>query len=196
MDKKIGYEVIVSDVDGFSDARRWMYRMIGAGVAKCGQCSRPATHIFWQDQAEFYIRCDEHPEIGEQWTGSTRWRPESFGMNVITGQALDDWIASLPPEEQAQVSVHEYDATDYYALMTEDMARTRHYFVGDESQVGYIVYADVYPLTNGAFAYQIHKGHYSANGSGRGWTELIRGMWPTEAEALDAAKAELDPPLT
>lgn len=193
MDKTIGYELIVSEVNGFSDARHWMARVIRAEAAKCGRCSAPATHIFFQDQAEFYIRCEAHREHGEQWTGSTRWRPDSFSMNVIPGPALEAWLAALPPEARALVSVQEYDATDYYALMDEDMTRHRHYLVGDESQVGYVVYADVYPLTNGAYAYQIHKGHYAANGSGRGWSELIRGMWSTEGEALAAAKADATP---
>lgn len=61
MNKVIGHEVIVR-VNGFHDAKRWIYQLIGAGIVKCGQCANAATHVFWQDQAEWYCRCDTHRE--------------------------------------------------------------------------------------------------------------------------------------
>src|SRR5688572_194565 len=116
-ERKIGYQAIIK-VNGFNDARNWIRRLIREGIVKCGQCDKAATHVFWQDQAEWYCRCDDHPEIGDQWTGSTRWNPTSFGINVIR-EAANTFLETLEPSEAKRIRIRPYDATDYYALMDD-----------------------------------------------------------------------------
>ncbi len=188
MDKKIGYELIIK-VNGFDDARRWIYALIEQRIVKCGQCDQPATHVFWQDQAEWYCRCGEHREHGQQWTGSTSWRPVSFGLNVIKDTAAD-WLDKRDESIRKRVKLVEYDATDYYALMYDDFRRECHYLVGGEGVDGAFKRVDVYPLKNGEYAYEITKGHQHQHG-GSSWSYGVRGAWETEALALDAAKAAL-----
>lgn len=190
MEKKIGYELIVRHVRGFDDARHQMYDLIRAGIVKCGQCDCAATHIFFQDQAEFYIRCDAHPETGPQWTGSTRWNPSAFSINVLKEKA-EEWLSHLSFDDRKRYKLQSYDATDYYDLLTEDYWKNpiRHYLAGAERQEGWQVYVDVMPLKNGEFVYEIHRGFQHAHGSNM-YAYAIEGAWRTEAEALAAAKAD------
>lgn len=190
MDKTTGYELIINDVNGFSGAKAWIYRLIHAGIVKCGQCDQPATHVFWQDQAEWYVRCDVHREYGEMWTGSTRWKPSSFSLNVLKEPARA-WFRTLDSVERQQLRVRKYDATDYYKLMTE--TETRHYLVGSGGE-GYSVYVDITLLTNGEYCYQMVKDWRGGN-FGNTTFEAIQGAWPTEAEALAAARAEMEVPV-
>ena len=186
MQKKIGYEIVI-EVDGFDDARRWIYRCIDAGIVKCGQCDNPATHVFWQDRAEWYCRCGNHREYGDQWTGSTRWNPASFGLNVLL-DAAKTWYAALPDEDRAKVKRRKYDATDYYAHMVKDWnARTEHYFRGSASEMGYRLYAVVTPLTNGEYVYELHNDHmHAAGGFMRAYG--VYGAWSSAEEAVEAAR--------
>lgn len=186
MDKATGYALTVKKVRGYEDARGWIYRLISDGIVKCGQCDCPATHVFWQDQSEFYIRCNEHREEGRQWTGSTRWNPTSFSISVLKDRA-EAWLNQLAFDERKLFRLDGYDATDYYALLPDDMPYTRHYLVGSEDTTGYIVYVDVHLLTNGEYAYQITKGHQAPSG-GRFHSYGFEGAWPSEAEALKAAQ--------
>jgi hypothetical protein len=190
MDKTIGYELLVKKVRGFDDARSWIRRLIADGIVKCGMCDQPATHTFFQDQAEWYCRCNSHPEEGRQWTGSTRWNPSSFSINVLKDRA-EQWLSDLSFNERKQFRMRSFDATDYYALLDDDYrkTKTRHYLAGAEKQEGWQMYVDIMPLTNGEFVYEIHKGFYHASG-GHGTTYAIEGAWPSEAEALAAAKAD------
>lgn len=190
MDKTIGYELIVRGVHGFDDARAQMQRLIRDGIVKCGQCDAPATHIFFQDQAEFYIRCDAHPESGRQWTGSTRWAPSAFSINVLKDKA-EAWLETLAFDERNRFKLRSYDATNYYALMFDDDRDIRHYLRDSADEGGGKVYVDIHPLTNGAYAYTLTYAHLSANGSGTVYSNAVQGMWETEAEALEAAKAEV-----
>ncbi len=189
MEKTIGYRAIVR-VRGFSDARVWIYRMISDRIVKCGECDQPAIHVFWQDQAEWYCRCDQHREYGQQWTGSTRWNPSLLSLNVLKDPA-EEWHKHLAPSESKLIKFRSYDATNYYDLLCKDHWKNplRHYLVGAEHQEGWQVYVDIMPLTNGEFVYEIHKGFYHAHG-GHGHTYAIEGAWPTEAEALEAAKKD------
>lgn len=184
MEKKIGYELIVRNVRGFDDARRQMYDLIRAGIVKCGQCDCPATHIFFQDQAEFYIRCDAHPERGPQWTGSTRWNPSAFSINVLKDKA-EDWLSHLSFDDRKRYKLASYDATDYFDLIADGAQGARHYLKGSEHEAGMKVYAHIWPLTNGEYAYEISREWPRSR-----WTYAIEGAWPTEAEALEAAKAD------
>lgn len=188
MKKETGYRAVI-DVDGFHDAKRWIYDMIRAGIVKCGQCSEPATHVFWQDRAEWYCRCDQHREYGDQWTGSTRWNPTSFDINVRLAAALL-WRNHLEPDERAKVRIIKYDATDYYALMSDDWSlKTEHYFVGSNKEYGWSIRAVITPLTNGEYVYELHR-DYMTEHSGTMHAYGVRGAWESEALALDAAKAE------
>lgn len=187
MDKKIGHRAII-EVDGFHDAKGWIYRLIREGVVKCGQCDEPATNVFWQDRAEWYCRCEAHREYGDQWTGSTRWNPSSFGLNVLK-DAARAWHRTLPEGERANVKIIAFDATDYYALMTKGIDRIRRYLVGSEDVDGHKVYADVYPLTNGEYAYEITGGHLHSHG-GFSYSYGVKGAWKTEAIAFEAARFE------
>jgi hypothetical protein len=190
MEKTIGYELLIKNERGFDGARLKMFQLIQDGIVKCGQCDCPATHIFFQDQAEFYIRCDQHREYGPQWTGSTRWNPTVFSLNVLKDKA-EDWLSLLPSDQRKKYKIRSFDATNYYDLLTEDYWKNpiRHYLAGAERQEGWQVYVDIMPLKNGEFVYEIHKGFYHAHG-GTGYTYAIEGAWPTEAEALEAAKAD------
>jgi hypothetical protein len=183
MKKITGYQAVIAPVRGFSDARMWINRMIREGVVKCGQCDQPATHVFWQDQAEWYCRCDAHPEVGEQWTGSTRWKPSNFGINVLQ-EAAQAWIATLEPYEREMVTLEAYDGTDYYSLMTD--TETRHYLVGSPD-AWHKIYADITLLKNGEYVYQIAKEWGGANISTTYW-DVIVGAWSTADEALTAAR--------
>jgi hypothetical protein len=187
MIKTIAHNIIF-EVNGFEQARAWIYRAVRAGVVKCGQCSEPATHVFWQDQAEWYCRCTAHREYGDMWTGSTHWHPHSFGLVVISESAALAWRDSLPPDEQALITVEQFDATNYYNLLSLDAigrhVYTRHYLRGSAEQKP-SEWVDIYPLTNGEFAYQRGAAYgYHVNTYG------ICGAWASEIEALEAAKVQ------
>lgn len=188
MEKKIGYRAII-DVDGFHDAKAWIYRCVRAGIVKCSSCDSPANHVWWNDAAEWYPECNQHRESGEQWTGSTRWNPSSFSLNVLLHPAKE-WLKTLTAEEREGVRIIRYDATDYYELMTDDWSdRTEHYFRGDAQFEGFRLWCRVYPLTNGEFCYELNSGHlYRAGGTS--WGYGIRGSWETEALAIAAARAD------
>lgn len=192
MDKKIGYELIIKKVRGFDDARSWIRRLISDGIVKCGQCDQPATNTFFQDQAEWYVRCEQHREQGQQWTGSTRWSPSSFGINVLKDPA-EAWLSHLSFDERKQFKLISFDATSYWDMLAEDYweGKSRHYFQGAQNQDGWQVYVVLYPLNNGEFAYQLHKDWVSPNG-GTGYGYGLKGAWPTEAAAIEAAKADPD----
>lgn len=183
MKKTLGYNLIVTGVEGFNDARAQISRLIKAGVVKCGQCDKAATHVFWQDQAEWYCRCDQHPEGGPQWTGSTRWNPNSFGISVLKDQ-VRGWLKTLSPDERKRFGLRQFDATNYWDLMTD--TETRHTLTGSAEE-GVRVSVVITLLTNGEYVYQISRAW------GRScYTDAVVGAWPTEAEALEAANADLE----
>jgi len=182
MNKTIGYELII-EVNGFSDARGWINRLVRAGVAKCTLCANAATHVSWTDQAEWYPHCEDHRDDGEQWTGSTRWNPSSFGINVLK-DAARAWFDTLEPFERHKIRFSEYDATDYYSLMTD--TETRHYLIGSPDE-WHKVFADVTLLTTGEYVYQVCR-EWSHKHSGTAHWDAIEGVWGTEAEALEAAR--------
>lgn len=150
--KTLGKSLIIQ-VRGFSDAQRWIRRCLDAGILKCtgGNCWHAATHVFWQDQAEWYPLCDEHHEIGRQWSGSTRWNPSSFSLAVLPDK-VDEWLTSLDPDYCKFVTLEEYDATNWYALLSKDAAQI-HYFIGNDEQGGWRAY--IRPLKAGGFCYEL-----------------------------------------
>jgi hypothetical protein len=184
MEKKIGYELIVRNVRGFDDARSKMHDLIREGIVKCGQCDQAATSIFFQDQAEFYIRCPSHPEHGPQWTGSTRWNPSSFSVNVLKDKA-EEWLSNLSFDDRKRYKLESYDATDYYDLIEDGKQASRHYLKGSDHESGMKIYAHIWPLTSGEYAYEISREWPRSK-----WTYGIVGAWPTETDALEAAKAD------
>ncbi|TXH56112.1 MAG: hypothetical protein E6Q97_07205 [Desulfurellales bacterium] len=189
MDKVIGYRAVI-EVDGFYDAKDWIYRCVAAGIVKCSQCDNPATGVWWNDRAEWYCECAQHRSYEPQWSGSTRWNPSSFGLRVFKDPA-EAWMKALPEGERAKVSLRSFDATDYYSLFVEGYWKdqTYHYFRGDARSEGYRCWCKVYPLTNGEFAYELNSGHLHRAG-GTSWGYGIRGAWATEALAIEAAKQE------
>lgn len=144
---------ITIQVHGFNDARAWISRCVSAGIVKCtgGNCWNAATHTFWQDQAEFYHLCEQHREHGQQWTGSTRWNPSEFSLAVLPDK-VDAWLSSLDPDLRQKVTLEDYDATNWYALLSKDAAQI-HYFIGNDAQGGWRAY--VRPLKVGGFCYEL-----------------------------------------
>lgn len=183
MDKKIGYEAIVK-VNGFQDARHWIQRMVRAGIVECSSCAKPATHVYWQDQAEWYPHCEDHRDSGDQWTGSTHWNPVDFGLTVLP-EAAKAWHATLSPDEADCVTFEEFDATNYWELIQPNVVPTRHYLEGDENSHFHLS-VDIHLLKNGEYAWTAHK-QRGNTGYGYGFF----GAWVTETEALAAATKSL-----
>jgi hypothetical protein len=146
---------ILIQVDGFGDAKRWMYRLLHAGIATCSRCEKPATHIFWNDAAEWYFECEEHYDSREQWTGSTRWDPFLLSKRVIPDKA-QDWYLTLEPDEQRRIRFQDYDATDWYAWLTEDYWKNEDVeLLAGRPENG--TFIQIFPLKNGQFAYELSR---------------------------------------
>ena len=144
---------IVIKVDGFQDAKDWMYRLIRAGVATCSSCDKPANHIWWNDAAEGYFECDDHYNPAPMWCGSTLWDPAVFDKRVFPDLARE-WVATLPPDEQHRIQFREYDATDWYAWLTADHWKTyQEIALTGDLERGTV--CRLYSLKNGQLAYEI-----------------------------------------
>lgn len=144
---------VVIRVNGFYDAKSWIYRMVQDGVAKCASCDKPAVSVFWQDQAEWYCECEEHATISDMWTGSTHWNPSVFTKTVIP-ELLEDWLVTLTDDERSKIQFENYDKTDWYAMLAD------RYFVNDHREVlkgtddfGWKI--AVFPLKDGQYAYNL-----------------------------------------
>src|SRR5690606_24453918 len=109
---------IIVQVDGFWDAKDWMYRILRAGIATCSSCDKLAVRIFWVDAAEWYYECSEHYTDHEMWVGHTRWNPRVFDKRVIP-ELAQAWIDTLEADERAKVRLEEYDATDWYSQLAD-----------------------------------------------------------------------------
>lgn len=174
----MGLKIIIK-VNGFAHAKSWMYDLIRAGVATCSSCDKPATRIWWNDAAEWYFECGEHYTDAPMWSGSTRWNPRSFSKEVIPG-LVQNWIASLPEEDQKRIQLKEYDATDYYSMLVDDHYDHKQETIirGNEDWGTKVV---VYPLKDGRFAYDVKQ--YSP---GRCYTEGLFAPF----DSADAAVAD------
>lgn len=152
MEKVMGLKIIIQ-VEGFANAKSWMYDLIRAGVVTCSSCDKPATRIWWNDAAEWYFECGEHYTTAPMWTGSTRWNPSSFSKEVIPG-LVQNWIATLPAEDQKRIRLEEYDATDYYSMLIDDHHdHEQEIVISGNAEWGTVVV--VYPLKDGRFAYDV-----------------------------------------
>ncbi len=151
---KILGKSLVIQVRGFNDAKLWIDRCVRAGIVKCagGNCWNAATHTFWQDRAEWYCLCESHREHGQQWTGSTHWNPSSFSLAVLPDK-IDAWLSQLEPQYRKFFSIEDYDATDWYSLMSDDYFAKHHYITGDDKIGGWR--ASVYSLRDGGFCYEL-----------------------------------------
>lgn len=181
MDMKLGLTIRVR---GFHDARQRMYDLVRARLIRCDQCDHPATHIFWQDQAEFYIRCDEHAEQGTQWTGSTRWNPRQLWLPVLPEARA--WVAQLSPDVQALMKLEEYDATDYYALLPEDHQPVCVVQLSGHRPT-YGLFVKIWLLTNGDFAYERQR-----RSPGITHTFALKAPFDSQEAALDAARKDIE----
>lgn len=178
---------IIIRVDGFHDAKHMMYRMLREGVATCSSCDKPATHIFWQDRAEWYFECDEHYTDQPMWTGSTDWKPRKLSKRIIP-DAAHAWVESWSAEEchRRQPVFEQYDATDYYALLRDDLdCEEVALNAGGYLNAGTV--AKLYPLIDGRYAYEISfrsPGHEHNFG-------LVAPFYNRES-ALDAARLDAE----
>lgn len=177
-----GIEIVVK-VESFDVKRSQIMRFVRAGIVRCCSCENPATHIYWQDQEEWYERCDEHWTDDPQWTGSTRGGyPRLLGMPVIVDKARD-WFAGLTPEQRTKIRFEVYDGTDYYKLMDDRFTHVE-YAAGGTLEMGWVI--KVYPLTNGNFAYEMEHRHlHEGGGTVHGYG--VVGQWNTERTAIEAA---------
>jgi len=185
--KTIGYELIVRSVNGFHHAKAIIYNLIREGIVKCGQCDQSATHVFWQDQAEWYCRCDAHREHGQMWTGHTRWNPSSFGLNVIPEKARAWLEANYPDVPEYRLS--EYDATDYYKLMPDDYKPSERVWFKGSPDEWFKLYTDLYALKDGSFAYTVTR-EWTHGASGTSYQGALTGGFDTRDAAIEAARKE------
>ncbi len=184
--KTTGLEVS-TPVHGFHHAKAMMKHLVSLRIVKCDSCHNPAVTIFWQDQAEYYFRCHDHDIGGEQWTGSTRWHGNEIGVVVIPELARE-WYAALPEEEQALYTLQEFDSTNYYALIEDGK-----YLNGDKLLISgdhdsfCRVYAYIYALTCGGFAYQCCQQWRNSSH----FLDIV-GIFDTADSAFQAAKDSWD----
>ena len=177
---------IIVQVDGFHDAKDWMYRLLKSGAATCSICDKPAVQIWWNDAAEWYFHCAGHYDTAQQWSGSTRWNPAEFSKSVIPGK-IQEWIATLEPDEQTKVRLETFDATDYYALLPDD-----HYYHNTETVLSgtrdWGKYVNIYRLKDGRYAYE-----KSFTSPGFGYHYGLKAPFVSEAACLeDARKDEVE----
>lgn len=175
---------IVIRVDGFQDARHWMYRIMRAGIATCSSCDKPATHIYWQDQAEWYFECNDHYTAAPMWSGHTRWSPDEFSKRVIPERAKA-WIAQLEPDEQQRVRLEEYNATNWYDWIVDDDWRNPDTVVL-RGTIEWGTAARIRPLKNGQFAYQIEQ--YSP---GYSYMQDLHAPFDSREDALTHARQSI-----
>lgn len=175
---------IIIRVDGFHDAKDWMYRVLRAGIATCSSCDKPAGRIYWQDQAEWYFECDDHYTPHGMWSGHTRWNPEVFSKRVIP-ELAQAWIATLDPDERQRVRLKEYDATDWYSWIVEGDWKNPDEIIlrGTESHGTKV---RLRPLKNGQYAYQIENFSYSYS-----YMHELIAPFDSRDAAIEAAKARV-----
>lgn len=147
---------LIIQVRGFNEAKNWIDRCVRDGIVKCGggNCWHAATHVFWQDRAEWYPLCEDHREYGQQWTGSTGWNPSSFSLAVLPDK-IDAWMEALEPQYRKYMRVEDYDATNWYGLMSDDYFAKHHYIIGDEKTGGWR--ASVHSLKAGGYCYELER---------------------------------------
>jgi hypothetical protein len=174
---------IIVKVKGFYDAKDWMYRILRAGIATCSSCDEIAKRIYWVDRAEWYFECDEHYSSGEMWVGNTGWNPREFSKRVLPDLA-QVWIATLEPDEQKLLQLEKYEATDWYAWLTDEWKARKVFLLRGNEHNGTRV--TVIPLKNGQFAYEIT--HYSP---GYSYGLELTAPFDSIDEAVKAAKVTL-----
>ena len=184
--QELGIKAIIK-VDGFHDAKQWIYRLVRDRVAKCASCDKPATQVFWQDRAEWYCFCGEHYDGGEMWTGSTRWNPSSFSKNLIPDiEKVKVWRRSLSEDEQKVVRLKKFDATDYYALLDRSCRPTQELYLWQKDKYTWGK-LKLYALTDGRFAYEYDQFIGGEHG-GRGYSGGLIAPFNSLDEAIEAGK--------
>lgn len=186
-------------VSNFYDAKRALDFAVSEGIVRCDSCGQPATCIHWIDQAEYYFQCEAHRDYRQQWVGHTHWTGNSVSIPLIVEKA-QAWYDMLADDEKEVYDLENYDATNYHALIEGDgyLEAERFDLCGTED-ARYHVYAKLYPLVNGQFAYEIVR-----EMPGRGWArandarfssahhEGIVGMFQSPELAINAAKKSLE----
>jgi hypothetical protein len=176
---------ILIKVDGFRDAKRWLYRLLHAGIATCSTCDKPAVYIFWNDAAEWYFECEDHYDPREQWTGSTHWNPSLFSKRVILDKA-QEWYLSLEPEEQRNIRFETYDATNWDEWLIQDHWKNPDVeLLHGSPENG--TFVQLYPLKNGQFAYEI-----SQRSASYAYYHGLVAPFNTRELAIEAARRDRD----
>ena len=184
IERIIATKVLIK-VNGFYDAKNWMYRILQAGIATCSSCDKPANRIHWVDRAEWYFECDEHWSGGDMWVGHTGWNPSVLSKRVIP-ELASAWVKGLPPIERKLVRLKEYDATDWYEWLTDDEWKNPDEIIlNGTPEWGAKV--KLRPLKNGQYAYQI-----STYSPGYSYTKELIAPFDTREDALNAAKAQVE----
>lgn len=92
-------------VNNWHEMRSFVEWVVRAGIARCASperdalCNNPATRVYWQDQAEWYVCCDEHAIWHPQWSGSTRWHG-SVASILVDPEKTEQWLKTLSPEQK------------------------------------------------------------------------------------------------
>lgn len=76
-------------------------------LCQCDSCDNRATHIFWQDEAEYYYLCEDHRTHEQQWTGSTRGSSSFAFATTLPFEKAVSYIAKLPRNTRQYVHVEE-----------------------------------------------------------------------------------------
>lgn len=140
-------------VGNFQAMKQALHELMAADLVICSACEQPATHIDFQDSAEWYAHCaDHHYGFGEQWTGSTRFQAHHLWVAVYP-EKVEAWLAALGVEERKRWHIEPYDTRDLYALIAEEDWGQDKRVVAQSGD--HRAYVRIRPLTNGEYAYEV-----------------------------------------
>lgn len=171
--------LIKRPVRSFQALRSFIRQCINAKVARCDSCDKAAIRVWFNDPAEWYLQCEDHADYREQFSGTTRFTPHICHVPAIK-ERVQVWYEELLTDEREGISLEDYDATDYYALLPDDLKpKERYWLIGGESG-GWEL--ELWELINGQFAYKLT---WARAGGGRRWDYGLTAPFDT----LEAARA-------